>query len=43
MLEQLNIIARLLNVAYAELLRDNPDLDTILGHIAEAKAIAEGE
>lgn len=36
-------IARLLNIAYAELTSDMPDLDTVVGCVAEAKAIAEGE
>ena len=43
MINELVEIARLLNMAYAELTSDMPDFDTVLGCVAEAKAIAEGE
>jgi hypothetical protein len=39
--ENLNRIAWLLDLAYSELTSDIPDLETVLGCVAEAKAIAE--
>ena len=37
------IIAKLLNMAYQNMTDDNFDHDYVLGCIAEAKAIAEGD
>ncbi len=39
--DDLNRIALLLNMAYAELTGDMPDLDTATGCVAEAKALIE--
>ena len=44
MQRRLNEIAKLLDIAYKELLQEGElDFDTILGCVAEAKAIAEGD
>lgn len=46
MQRRLNEIAKLLNIAYEELTQKDGvliDFDTILGCVAEAKAIAEGD
>jgi hypothetical protein len=39
--DDLNRIALLLNMAYSELTGDMPDLDTVMGCVAEAKALIE--
>ena len=41
--ENMNRIAEVLDLAYANLLSDNFDHDFVVGCVAEAKAIAEGD
>ena len=39
----INMIAKLLDLAHTNLLSDNFDHDFVVGCVAEAKAIAEGD